>query len=165
VVVTLSEVEPTPRGFNNTEALLVSLARELAINFRPLPEILEHLSVSYEDWDVISTHPRFVTILEQQVAEWHSATNTHERTRLKTAAMIEDWLPEAHARLHDGRETLNSKVELAKLVARIGGMGLERAAVSGGDSEKVVVTINLGNHSKLQFEQQAGAKVINVDED
>jgi hypothetical protein len=143
--------------------LLVRLAREIAIDHYPLETILERYQVSTEQWETIKVSPRFTALLEVETADWHGALNTNERTKLKAAAMIEDFLPEAHARMHDASETLPSKTELAKLVAKIAGMG-ERTDINGvGSSEKFSVTINLGADQQLQFAKQVTPKVIEVE--
>ena len=136
---------------------LVKLAREIAINHFPIETILETHQISNETWERIKENPRFQALLKAQIEEWNGALNTHERTKLKAAAMIEDYLPEGNTRLNDRTETLNSKVELLKLLARIAGMG-ESKTEGVGSGEKFSVTINLGADQKLTFEKDV--KVI-----
>lgn len=154
--------EVIPSVAQKEDALLVVLARELAMNLRPLDEILSAFHLTAEKFDRISETPRFTQLLQQHTLEWEAAANTHERTKLKASTMIEDWLPEAHRRLHDNAETLNSKTELAKLVTKLAGMGLDRADVAN-TGEKVSITINLGGDTKLKFEHNVTPKVIDAD--
>lgn len=144
------------------DGLLVALAREIAADLRSLPDILVHFNVTDDQFDRIKLLPRFNAYLEQHRAEWDSVSNTHERTRLKAAMLVEDWLPEAHRRIHDNKENLNAKTELAKLLARLAGMGIEKVdATATGD--KISVTINLGSDHKLKFEHQLPPKVIDAE--
>jgi hypothetical protein len=152
----------TPVKFD-ASMLLVRLAREIAIDHFPLEAILERYQVSPEQWETIRKMPRFTALLEIETADWQGSLNTGERTKLKAAAMIEDFLPEAHSRMHDARETLPAKTELAKLIAKIAGMG-ERTDINGvNSSEKFSVTINLGADQQLQFAKQVTPKVIEVE--
>jgi hypothetical protein len=151
---------PPALTHHKDELLFVRLAREIAIDHHDIETILKTHQIDDETWLDIRANPQFRKLLEQQIAEWQSATNTHERTALKAAALVEEWLPEANARLHDRSETLNGKVELGKLLARVAGMGLTTAGVEGGSGEKFSITINLGADSKLEFKKELPPKVI-----
>lgn len=143
------------------DPVFVKLAREIAINHYDTETILKHYRITTDEWERIIAHPRFLELLEAEQQAWNGALNTHERTKLKAAALVEEWLPEANQRLHDSGENLNAKVELGKLLARIAGMGLQNAAVEGAQGEKFSITINLGADAKLKFEkQQVTSKVI-----
>lgn len=149
-----------PVVLNSKEDIgLVKLAREIAINHFPIETILERYQITPETWEDVQKNPRFQQLLEHEIKEWHGALNTHERTKLKAAAMVEEYLPEANQRIHDSRENLNSKVELVKLLTRIAGMGESR--IEGGPAgEKFSVTINLGADQKLTFEKEVTPRVI-----
>lgn len=131
------------------DAVQVMLAREIAANIQPIDKILEALHLSPEDLERIKSQPRFNKLLEQMVLEWESVTNTMERTKVKAGAMIEDWLPEAHMALHDRSQPLSSRVEMAKVVARMAGIGEKDITASG--VERVSVTINLGSDTQLNY--------------
>lgn len=143
-----------------TEVTLLRLVREIAMDIFPIETILEHHQIPLETFHKIKDNPRFIELLESEVLAWNSAGNTHERTKLKAAALIEEWLEEANTRLHDKDEALNSKVELGKLLARIAEMGTNKADVAGGAGEHFKITINLGADAQLNFSKQAAPKVI-----
>lgn len=148
------------------DIFLIRLAREIAINHYPLKEVLRKrgiLSPNDPRWLKISRLPRFHTILENEISNWQSATNTHERTKLKAAAMIEEWLPEANSRLNDLKENLPAKVELAKLITKIAGMGIEKMGIEGEGGTKVSININLGADQKLGFNKEVTPKVISAE--
>lgn len=143
---------------------LVQLAREIAMNIQSIETILETHQIDVDTWDRLKVTPRFVQLLETETSSWNSAINTHERVKLKSAALVEDWLPEAYARMNDTTENLNAKTELAKLVARLAGMGLNNTSITDGSGERFSVTINLGNDAQLKFEKELPMKVIEGDE-
>jgi hypothetical protein len=135
------------------DVTLVKLAREIALDIFPLDEILNRYEIMSDRWETLKDDPVFTRLLSQEVLAWNSATNTEERVKLKAAAMIEDFLPEAHAKLHSTSDLLSAKVELFKTIARLAGMGLSNAAIDGAGGEKFSITINLGADAKLNFEK------------
>lgn len=147
-----------------SDLTLVQVAREIAMNIQSIETILEAHQINNETWNKIKVTPRFNQILEAESAAWNSAINTHERVKLKSAALVEDWLPEAYARMNDPTENLNSKTELGKLVARLAGMGLSNANITDGSGERFSITINLGNDAQLKFEKQLPMKVVEGEE-
>lgn len=141
------------------EVTLVKLAREIAADLHPIDDILSRHSITMDVWERIKLNPRFQHILEQEQMAWESALNTHERSRLKAASAIEEWLPEAYAKMHDPLEPLNAKTEVAKLVASIAGMG--RTGVNAADpGSKFTVTINIGQADPIKIEKDVTPKVI-----
>jgi hypothetical protein len=128
----------------------VALAREIAMGIRDLPEILESQRIDDAEWDQIKRNDRFITLLNSEVESWNSAVNSNERVKLKSAVLIEEWLPEANARLHDSRETLDAKTKTATLIARLAGMGLTGANIGEDGASKFSVTINLGGGAQFQ---------------
>lgn len=141
------------------EQKLVALAREIAFDLKPLSQILKELSITGEQYNTIAASPLFKHILSQEIANWGSALNSQERVKLKTQHMIELSLEEFFARLHDPKEPLSAKVELAKLIAKLGGMDQTKQEATTG--ERFQVTINLGADQKLVIDKPAAThKVI-----
>jgi hypothetical protein len=151
---------PTALTHHRDELLLIKLAREIAFDHHDIETILKTYQIDLETWDEIKGNASFRKLLEAEIVAWQSATNTNERTSLKAAALVEEWLPEANSILHDRNAPLSGKVELGKLLARIAGMGLTGAGVEGGGAEKFSITINLGNDDKLKFDKVLPPKVI-----
>lgn len=149
-----------PATLANADLVLLKLAREIAIDLHDIETILKRYQIDTETWESIRQNTYFNELLKSEVEAWQSALNTTERSKLKSAAMIEEWLPEAYARLHSATENLSAKVELAKLIARIAGMGLTNVGVEGGSGERFSVTINLGGDTKLTYDKQLPPKVI-----
>lgn len=152
-----------PATINHPDELLfVRLAREIAIDHFELETILKHYQIPNERWEIIKHNPRFQSLLESEITAWQSAVNTQERSKLKAAALLEEWFPTANMELHDRTAPLSGRVELAKLLAKIAGLGESRVGeVSAG--EKFSITINLGADAKLKFDKQVTSKVIDAD--
>jgi uncharacterized protein (UPF0147 family) len=141
-----------------SDITLVKLANELAVNHFPIEHTLKTLNIDDSTWDHIQRLPRFQQLLRTAIEDWHSAANTHERLKLRAASVVEESLPEMHARSFDPNEPLNAKVEVWKLLARIGNVGVTGTNMEGG-GERFSITINLGN-DKLLFDKQLPPKVI-----
>lgn len=142
---------------------LLKLAREIAMDIRPVEEILTAHSISGSRWEAINASPHFQALLKSEVENWQSATNTAERVKLKSLAFVEESLPEFYARAHDRREPLSARVEVLKTVAKFAGVGntmVDGAAVG----EKLMVTINLGSDHSLKIERDVTSKVIDHEE-
>ena len=146
-----------------TELKLLQLAREIAMDIRPLDEILKNHNLTNEQFELVARMPRFQSYVESEAAAWHGSLNTHERVKLKAAAMLEEWLPELNVRMHDRAESLNAKIEAGKLARDLAGFARNGVGVEGS-GEKFSVTINLGQDSKLTFEKQLPPIVIDAEE-
>ena len=147
---TLTVTHKTPYTFD--DIVMLKLAREIAMDIRPLESILETHEVAAVEWEEIQRSEAFKRYLRSSVEEWSSATNAGERVRIKSLAMVEESLPEFFARMHDARENLPAKTELLKTIARFAGVGANPDFKNGG-GDKMVVTINLGADQQLRIER------------
>ncbi len=146
-----------------TELKLIQLAREIAMDIRPLDEILKTHNLTHDQFEHVARLPRFQSYLESEASSWHGSLNTHERVKLKAAAMLEEWLPELNIRMHDRAENLNAKIEAGKLARDLAGFARNGVGVEGA-GEKFSVTINLGQDASLKFEKQLPPIVIDAEE-
>lgn len=145
---------------SQSDLLLVKLAREIAMDIYPLETILKQYSITPEKWDELQLNGKFKILLESECAAWSTALNTHERVKLKAAAMMEEWLPELNNRMHDPDENLPAKIEAGKMLSKIAGMGLP-GQVEGSTPERFTVTINLGPQvAPISIEKDVTPKVI-----
>ena len=133
------------------------LARELAIEQYTLPEVLEKLGLSEEFYEEIARDPAFCAQLLREKDAWNAPENLSDRVKFKAGTIVERWLVEAYGRMHDQRENLTAKTELAKLMAKLGGMDARAGEMSPTD--KFVVNINLGTN-KLHYEKVVEAQAI-----
>jgi hypothetical protein len=151
--------ENLPVLTGSEHVIFLKLAREIAMDIRPLDDVLKTHGVDHYRWESISNSPRFQSLLRSEVESWESATNTAERVKIKALAFVEESLPEFFARAHDRREPLNSKVEVLKTIAKFAGVGGSNAE-GIGTGERLMVTINLGADHSLTIEKDVTSKVI-----
>jgi hypothetical protein len=141
------------------EMQIVRLARELAMGFRDVGDILERHDVSREEFERLRSHPFFVSVLTSELTSWEAAGNAPERIKLKSAHLIEEWLPELYAAMCDTKEALSSRVKAGELAAKLAGLGVYDARLEGAAADRVQITINMGA-TKLQVERGIIPKVI-----
>lgn len=156
----MTDILPLLTGHNHVTHL--KLAREIAMDIRPLEDILAAHGVEQSTWDSISSAPSFQSLLRSEVEAWQSATNTAERVKIKSLAFVEEALPEFYARAHDPKEALNAKVEVLKTISKFAGVGNSVDGTNIG--EKLTVTINLGSDHSLKIEKDVTPRVINHEE-
>jgi beta-phosphoglucomutase-like phosphatase (HAD superfamily) len=132
--------------------------RDLARECYDLPVILGMHKVSQAQYDKMKVDETFKRTLEAMSAEWHSASNTPKRLALESLILLEDALPTVAARLTKQAEPLPGVVELAKLLAKLGGVG--DAAQNNTPSERFKITINLGADT---LQRDATRSVITVE--
>lgn len=147
------------------DLLMLRIARSVAQDQLELPDILKFNNVTPDQWAVIERHPQFQKYLQQEIVSWNDAMNTPERVKIKSAAMVEEWLPEAFTQMHNQEVPLLHRNDLAKLVARLGGMDKGTVGVDGSAGERFHVTINLGADTKITYDKEVPVKTINHDED
>lgn len=130
------------------DSQMLKVARAIAVDLHPIREIMSIYGIDQRTLDTWNKHPRFQSYLVSEAEAWNAATNTAERVKLKAAMVMEEFMLKAHGELHDARQGLNHRVELAKLVAKIAGVDGSRAG-SGGPGEggggfKLVINIGEG---------------------
>lgn len=152
------DYEPSVSAAAKREIDIVKLAREIAMDFRPLKDILEHHKVSVEEFEKLRIHPYFNRVLANEVEAWQSAVNTNERVRLKSAAMMEELLPTLWQRMVTPKEDLMKVVKGAELVAKLADLGQSTKETNPGD--KVVIHIDMGQAGKVQVAKQVTPQVI-----
>lgn len=127
------------------------------MDIHPLETILRSFNISQNQWETILKLERFQQVLERECEAWGTALNAHERVKLKAAAALEDWLPELHRSINDPNEGLNHRIEGGKLLAKLAGMGLDKAELAGGPGFHLEIHIGDG---KPRVTSVATPKVI-----
>jgi hypothetical protein len=143
---------------------LLGLARELALDIKPRADVLKEYSMSEAEFERVSNLPLFRRYFEQEVTQWQASLAAPDRVRIKSAAVLEEWLPELYRRMLDRSEALSSKVEAGKLLAKMAEIGNPRPGVGDGGGERFSVTINLGSDQSLRFEKTVTPRVIEAEE-
>lgn len=157
---------PLPVLFNGTELTpvgLASLAREVAMDIKELPDILKFYKLTTATYDAICKNPFYKRALEVSTIEWNSALSTHERIRLEAAATLENALPGLSARMNNKDEAFPAAIEAGKLFAKIAGLDANVRADSA-PGEKFTININLGADTKLHYEKDVTPIPVLIDE-
>lgn len=152
------------RPVSYNDLTMLKLAREIAMDIKPLEQILDMLGLSPASWAVIREDARFQGYLRRCVEEWEGAINTSERVKIKSLAFVEESLPEFFARAHDPKESLPAKTEILKTVARFANVGGSDFA-GAGSGERLSVTINLGSDKQLRIERNITPSTIPHNDD
>jgi len=139
---------------------LVKLARGIAMGIKDLPDILFDNSLTLREFDEIKELPHFNRILSAEMKAWEGAGNTNERVRVKSGALIEEYLPELYARLNDAKEPFMAKMKAFEQLTKLAGFGDRDLPALGTPGDKVQVIINLGADHKLVYQKELPPKVI-----
>jgi hypothetical protein len=133
------------------------VAREMAMNIRPVETILASAGISQAQFEKFILPTAFYKrAYETFVLEWESALSTNKRIALGAAAILEDSLPKLNARMINDINPLSSVTETAKLFAKLAGAGETKEAVQG---ERFTITINMGGE-KVHIEETIGGLQI-----
>jgi hypothetical protein len=93
-------------------------------------------------------------LLSSEVETWQTALNTHERVKLKSASMLEEWLPTLYRRMSDDEEALPATIEAGKMLARIAGLGMP-TDISSAVGERFTINISMGPRADpLEFTKE-----------
>ena len=158
----LPDSYPTIPGAVYDEIKLVKLAREIAMGIKPLEAILKDADIDQIEWAIIQKNPAFVSRLSAECLAWEGALNTPERVKVKSQSMIEEFLPELYASMNNKSEKLSDKIAAANLAKDLAGLGAKVDLKNGNPGDRVNITINLGADTKLTYERELPAKVIDV---
>lgn len=120
---------------------MVSIAREIAMDLHELDEVLRRYSLTPGEFKSMSEDPRFHAVLDAAVGEWNAAKNTADRIKMKAGISLEESIVNLHAAMNNVNEPLNHRVEVAKLMAKLAGVGEAAAGPSGPGFS---LTINMG---------------------
>lgn len=134
-----------PLNPTEDERILRNLAQDIVRNIQDPLQLLSKYGITQPQYDEVAKTRVYREMLSQSALEWGAAGNTAERIKLKSAALIEDSLPELGAFLVDKKETLSSRVSLLQTLAKLGSLG-GGPVQSQGDGHIFRMTINLGDN-------------------
>lgn len=146
-------------GLKLTDTLLSALAREVARNIYPTPDIRDQLKLTIEEFDIAVETPYFQQRLAEEVSLWNDPKNVDQRIKLKAGTMLEQMMPEYYNLVHDPTQPMSAKVAALQQFARMA--GVENNAVAKGDEagdRRVKITINIGGQ-KLEYDKEQ-AKLV-----
>ena len=141
-----------------TELTISRLARDIARDIVPIPDILKTHHLTVQQYDEILNSKIFQARLEEEVASW--AANGRERIAAKAMAIVEEGLLELFDLIHDRTQPMAAKIEALKFTAKLASM--EQGAVAVDDNEKIVFNITINGQRKT-FEDRPEPKVIDAE--
>ena len=116
------------------ETQWISLAHEIAADIHPLGDIISRHRLTQTEFERIQRLPRFQELLQSKILEWNSAGNTAERLKAKFGASLELSAQHLHNLLNDAETSTKDKIELARFMSRVAGVGEGRSAGDGGQA-------------------------------
>jgi hypothetical protein len=151
--------ELTPDGIQAAKSLvhlpdlsasqLARLARDFAMDIKERHVILQDNKLTEAQYDFIESHNTFYkAALHAACIEWHAPLSTQERIKVEAAAILEDSLIGLGVRMQSKSEGLPGVVEVAKLFAKVAGVG-EREGNQTAPGERFVINIDLGGGQKI----------------
>ena len=138
---------PLPRHL--TPGLIARLARDVVMELKALPDILEPYVITMQQYERIKELPFFKRVYEDFLVEWNRVSSTPERVRLISAVLLEEGLPRLGSQMIDKEVSPAVAVETGKFFAKMAGVG--ESKTEGAVGEKFVINISLGEETKLQF--------------
>jgi hypothetical protein len=136
-------------GFDHVK--LASLARDLAMNVKDVPDVLKDYGITEEMAHELEQIEFFRHALETAIIEWNGPKNTPARVGLNSAALLEKGLTVIGARMMNREEPLTAAVDAGRLLAKLAGIGEKEKEAS--DAERFVITINLGADEKIKIDK------------
>jgi len=126
------------------------LARELAQDIRPVPEVLKDYGftdASDPRWRFLQRSNDFKRMLAEAQKEWNAADSTKRRVQAKALASLEISLPNIHHLINDPRTAATARIDGARLLQNLAGMAGPVNTNLGDGSGGVSININFGGNS------------------
>lgn len=150
----LPQTQPKPpledEGQARFRGLLISLAREIAMELEGTDAILVRKGISKDQYEKIVKNPFYARVLEAETDAWRSGLNAEQRLKIQSAFLIENALPSYYLRITDKAEPLSGVNEGMKTLAKFAGIGDRQGAAPEGG--KFVISINLGAGKLIEHE-------------
>jgi hypothetical protein len=157
------ETLPAKAEVKLTMSELAKLAREIAMNINDKETILSHWGIGEAQYTAIEQIPFFARALEANVIEWTSAANTETRLKIEALAYMEEGLPTLTAKMMQGNEDLAKRVEVAKILLKLGGIG-EKSATAAAPGERFVINITLNKDEALRYEKDVTPIPVTIEQ-
>ena len=120
------------------------LAVEIAVQIRPIPEILVQYGLSRGDLARKLKDPMFRDMVKSAKSLWNSDLSVKERIRLKSQILVEDSILEIFSILHNRDNAIPARLDAFKQLARVA--EVEQPDRGKGDTgSRFTVSINLGD--------------------
>lgn len=120
------------------------LAIELAVQIRPVAELLNCYNISRSELSVKLKDPLFRDMVKQAKSLWHSDLSIKERIRLKSQVLVEDSLLSIFQIVHGPDNAIPAKLDAFKQLARVAEVDQPERG-KGETGTRFTVAINLGD--------------------
>jgi hypothetical protein len=140
----MTALPQTVAEFNALSDMDSRLAVEVAVQIRPIAEILTAYSLARSDLVRKLKDPMFRDMVKQAKSIWSSDLSIKERIRLKSQVLVEDSLLEIFTIIHNVDMAVPAKLDAFKQLARVAEVDSADRS-KGGDGSRFTVSINLGS--------------------
>ena len=122
------------------------MAIELAVQIRPVNEILLTYSTTRSELVAKLKNPMFRDMVKQAKQLWSSDLSIKERIRLKSQVLVEDSLLSIFSIVHNQDNAIPAKLDAFKQLARVAEVDTPERG-KGDTGTRFTVEINLGNNT------------------
>lgn len=134
----------TVSEFNGLSDSDSRLAVEIAVQIRPIAEILNTYHISRKEMVRKLKDPMFRDMVKQAKELWSSDLSVKERIRLKSQVLVEDSLLAVFSIVHAADNAIPAKLDAFKQLARVAEVDSPDRR-SGDTGSRFTVSINLGD--------------------
>ena len=127
------------------------LAVEVAVQIRPIAEVLVAYSLTRSDLVRKLRDPMFRDMVKQAKNIWSSDLSIKERIRLKSQVLVEDSLLTIFQIIHHADNAIPAKLDAFKQLARVAEVDTPERG-KGAEGSRFTVSINLGDTRPLIIE-------------
>ena len=120
------------------------LAIELAVQIRPVAELLVHYNLSRNELAAKLKEQMFRDMVKQAKTLWHSDLSIKERIRLKSQVLVEDSLLSIFQIIHNDNNAVPAKLDAFKQLSRVAEVE-QPDRRQGETGSRFTVQINLGD--------------------
>jgi hypothetical protein len=139
----MNTLPQTVNEFNSISDSDSRLAVEIAVQLRPVPEILKQYDLSRKDLVRKLKDPMFRDMVKQAKSLWNSDLSVKERIRLKSQILVEDSILEIFSMVHNRDNAIPARLDAFKQLARVAEVDSpDRSNADTGS--RFTVSINLG---------------------
>jgi hypothetical protein len=143
----MSTLPSTVSEFNALSDSDSRLAVEIAVQLRPIPEILGQYNLSRKGLVRKFKDPMFKDMVRQAKSLWNSDLSVKERIRLKSQVLVEDSILEIFSIIHNRDNAIPARLDAFKQLARVAEVDAPDRN-SGSTGDRFTVHINLGDQIK-----------------
>lgn len=124
------------------------LAVELAIQIRPIDEIMESYGLTKAELKEKLANPVFKGMVVEAKKTWESDLSVKERIRLKAAHLVEDSILSVFNIIHDKDNPAPQRLDAFKSLTKVADVEATASSGPGVSGEKFTININLGDRSE-----------------